>query len=210
MITVAIVSYKYGHLVAQAIESVLCQTLKPEILVVDDAVGDVEEVAKKYPVKFILRDHNFGTVDNFNDILMNHIHTSKVMMLGADNYLRPDALELMNKVEADIVSSDIALIGTEAEVFSKTDKKITEKKDGYLIWRFVKRDIERNNYIHGSSLYNVDKAKKFGYKGVNDKYPCEDWMLFKAMLRDGATHKHISEPLLFYRRHKHNFYPIQV
>ena len=40
-ITVVIASYQYGHLAAHCIESVLCQSRKPDkILFVDDGVGD--------------------------------------------------------------------------------------------------------------------------------------------------------------------------
>jgi hypothetical protein len=50
MITVVISSYKYGHLAAHCIESVLCQTKKADkILFVDDGVGDCHHLPKLYP-----------------------------------------------------------------------------------------------------------------------------------------------------------------
>ena len=217
MITVCVMSYRYGHLVAQAIESVLSQTLLPSaIVIVDDGIGDVAPVARKYLTSFrhlgiqariISRKKNLGIVDNFNDILINEVRTPRVMFLGADNYLRPDALELMSAVDADIVSSDIALFGTEVEKFA-AHVRATEVAQGYRIWRFVKADIEVTNYIHGSSLYNAELAKKFGYRPSGHFYTAEDWMLFREMLRAGATHAHVAEPLLFYRRHALNYFPI--
>ena len=206
MIQVNIISYGYAHLVAQAIESVLSQTKKPErILVVDDGKHDgVENIAKRYPVEVLIREKNLGIVDNFQDVLMNHTFSDKVMFLGADNWLRPDALEKMD-TGTDIISSDIALFGEDTDKFRNGLK--TEYKDGFYIWRFEKGNIETGNYIHGSSLYDVKKAKEAGgYKrNEQSKNTEEDWMLFREMMRREAVHSHVPEPLLFYRRHKENF-----
>lgn len=217
MITVCIMSYRYGHLVAQAIESILSQTRLPShVIIVDDGVGDVAPVAQRYIADFrqldigammVSRPRNLGIVDNFNDILMNHVITPRMMFLGADNYLRADALELMGAVDADIVSSDIALFGTEAVSFANW-VAATEIQQGYRIWRFTKGDIDTMNYIHGSSLYNAELAKRYGYRPSGHFYTGEDWMLFSAMIHGGATHMHVPEPLLFYRRHKLNYQPI--
>lgn len=204
MITVVVASYKYGHLASQAIESVLGQTLKPKVLFVDDGAGDCGHLPNLYPeVEFVLRDKNLGTVDNFQDMLMR-VETDKCMFLGADNYLRPDTLEILNEVEADIVSYDISIIGDDKQDFC-TRVGANEVEDGYNIWRFVKGDIERGNYIHGSSLYNTKLAKEVGYKPSGNSRTEEDWMLFKGMLRNGASHSHIPIPLLYYRRHRVNF-----
>jgi glycosyltransferase involved in cell wall biosynthesis len=205
MITVCIMSYGYAHLVAQAIESVLSQTKKPgEIIVVDDGKHDgVDKVASMYGLKAIVRGKNIGIVNNFNDILMNHVKTDKVMFLGADNWLRPDALEKM-ETGADITSSDICLFGQEADKFCEQVSG-SDLENGYHIWKFIQGNIEECNYIHGSSLYNANLAKKFGYEPTGNKNSEEDWMLWKKMFKAGATHIHISEPLLYYRRHKMNF-----
>jgi glycosyltransferase involved in cell wall biosynthesis len=217
MITVSIMSYRYGHLIAQAIESILSQTQLPShVIIVDDGAGDVAPVAQKYlpdfqrldvDARLIDRGRNLGIVDNFNDVLLNAVQTPRVMFLGADNYLRPDALERLSKVQADIVSCDIALFGAEAANFA-AKVKAREMRDGYHIWRFVKGDIRRANYIHGSSLYNAELAKRFGYRASGHWYTEEDWMLFRAMLAAGATHAHVPEPLLFYRRHRLNYHPV--
>jgi len=218
VITIAIVSYRYGHLIAQAIESVLSQTQLPShVVIVDDGARDVAPVAQKYlddfrrrhiGVVLIDREKNLGIVENFNDVLMNAVRTPRVMFLGADNYLRPDALERLSALKEDIVSYDIALFGADSAAFA-AEMKTTEVRDGYPIWRFVKGDITRANYIHGSSLYNATLAKRYGYRASGHWYTEEDWMLFRAMLEGGATHAHVAEPLLFYRRHTLNFHAVQ-
>lgn len=203
---VNIMSYGYAHLAAQAIESILSQTRKPDkILVVDDGKHDgLDKIAERYPVEILIRENNLGIVENFQDVLMNKTHTDKVLFLGADNWLHPLTLEtLLNKSE-DIVSYDITLVGTEVDKFK--EKIRTEYKDGYYIWKFEKGNIESGNYIHGSSLYDVKKAKESGgYMSSGGQHTEEDWMLFRGMLRNGATHKHIQEPFLYYRRHTANF-----
>lgn len=216
-ITIVIASYRYAHFVAHALESVLAQTLRPDrILVVDDGAHDgVGEIVMKYKetmfnIDYLERKKNLGIVVNFNDILMNHTDTDRMMILGADNWLRPDALEKMD-VDADIVSSDMYIVGPSV---SKRSKRNDMVKEGYMIRRFrVDRRIKAHNYIHGSSLYNVKMAQLFGYhphhkiaEGKIVKNPQEDWWLWRQMiLKAKAKHVHIPEPLLYYRRHIFNF-----
>ena len=217
-ITVVIASYRYGSFVAHALESVLAQTLLPDrILVVDDGAHDgVGEIVKKYQdrvkikLDYLERENNLGIVKNFNDILMNRTDTDRMMILGADNWLRPDALEKMD-VDADIVSSDMYIVGP---LVSKRAKRNDKVKEGYMIRVFqIDGRIRAHNYIHGSSLYNVRIAQQYGYhphhkwhEGKVVKNTQEDWWLWRQMiLKSKAKHVHISEPLLYYRRHMFNF-----
>ncbi len=208
-ISVCIFSYKYAHLLAQAIESVLCQSRKPDkIYVIDDGAKDgVDEVLEKYSdygIIPILREENLGIVNNFQDVLMR-LDTTHALMLGGDNYLHPNTLEELEKVNSDIVSYDIILFGTEAQKFAS--RRSCKMINGYYVWQFKKGNIRAGNYIHGSSLYNVELAKKFGYKkNPKSRLSEEDYMLWKAMILDGnATHQHVEKPFLYYRRHKNNF-----
>lgn len=208
-ISVCIFSYNYAHLLAHSIESVLCQTKKADkIYVIDDGAKDgVDKVLQKYKdynIIPILRDTNLGIVNNFQDVLLR-LDTTHAIMLGADNYLHPNTLNRLSIENADIISYDIVLFGTEAFEFSRT--KNCKYHDGYYLYKFEKGDINVSNYIHGSSMYNVKLAQKFGYKkNEMSSYSEEDYMLWKAMLLEGnATHKHVNIPFLYYRRHKNNF-----
>lgn len=190
MITVCIMSYKYGHLLAHAIESVINQTVKPErILVVDDGVGDCD-VARKYEVDYLKRRKNFGIVDNFNDTL-SRVRTERVLFLGADNWLHPQTLEELSKDKSDIVTYDCYMVGN----WDMTDMAQYEQ-DGYPVWK-------TNGTPHGSSLYNVDKADK--YKSSGNKKSEEDSMLFNKMIENGASVGYVERPLLYYRKHRGNF-----
>lgn len=193
MITVCIMSYKYGHLLAQAIESVLNQTVKPDkILVVDDGVGDCD-IANKYEVDYLKRRKNFGIVDNFNDTL-NRVRTERVLFLGADNWLHPQALEELSKDESDIVTYDCYMVGD----WDMTDMA-QYGQDGYPIWK-------TNGTPHGSSLYNVKKAKAVGgYKASGNDKSEEDSVLFNKMKGAGSSVGYLMRPLLYYRKHRGNF-----
>lgn len=213
-ITVVITSYNYGMYLAQALDSVLSQTRRPEaILVVDDGSHDMTfEVAKKFGVDCIIRQDNLGVVDNLNDILYNHVNTDKMMHLGADDYLRPDALELMD-LPYDIVYSDLAYFGPLAHKVPMGAK--TEYKDGYWLKRFTKdwRHILTGNCIHGSSLFDVKMARAVGgYKAKKNRGARleEDWYLFGEMIKAGAIAYRVPEPLLFYRKHRFNINDIKI
>lgn len=212
-ITVNICSYRYGHLVAHAVESALSQTKKPDVVrVYDDGIGDCKHIEWLYPeVELIERGSNWGTVRNFQDALVR-TKTDRVMFLGADNYLRPDTLEILDKHHEDIISYNVALFGTEIEPFIKRVGSKTVSF-GYPIWEIPKRarnDIKNVNFLHGSSLYNVQKAKKIGYTGHKGRADTqEDWHLFKGMLLElGCSYRQLDDVLLFYRRHKENNNPV--
>lgn len=197
-ITVCIMSYRYGHLVAQAVESVLAQTLQPkQIVVVDDGAGDCDQALKHYEgqVWYVRRPQNFGIVKNFRTALSN-VTTPRVLFLGADNYLRPDALERLSASECDIVSSYLAFVGPDAQKASQGLTGITVK-DGYPVYEL--------KAPHGSSLYNVELAREVGgYEASGGEKSEEDSVLFKKMINAGATHEVIEEPLLYYRKHAAN------
>lgn len=201
MVTVVISSFRYGHLAAHCIESVLCQTLKPEkIFFVDDGVGDCHHLEKLYPeVEFIFRENNLGTVANFQDMLMR-VTTEYTMFLGADNWLRDDTLEVLTKEKTDIVTYDIFVTG------ELKDKYKTYWPDDNWCWKYQGGYyLSRKGGHHGSMLYRTKLAQSLGYAASGGTNSEEDMVLFNRMKNAGATISHIEEPLLYYRRHKENF-----
>lgn len=182
--TCVIMSYQYGHLVANAIESVLGQT-KPfdKVIAIDDGAHDFYGLVEKYPeVQIVQRGQNMGIVDGFNDAL-NKVDTDYVLFLGADNWLHPETLEKLTQADADIISYDAWIWG-----------------DGHNeLWHLPHQP-------HGSALYNVKKAKEVGgYADSGKQHTEEDSVMFGNMRQAGATFAHVSEPLLYYRRHRSNF-----
>lgn len=199
--SIVIASYRYGHLAAHAIESVLEQTYPAHtIWFVDDGAGDCTHLVSHYPeVKFVMRDQNLGIVKNFQDML-NRVTTERVMFLGADNWLRPDTLQILNAQTEDIVTYDIMVVGDrKREIFNRHGDQCMWSQGG-IYWN-------RLGGHHGSMLYNTELAKKVGGYESPAGRTVEDLILYNKMLGAGASVAHVPEALLYYRRHRENFNP---
>ncbi|MBU3618549.1 glycosyltransferase family 2 protein [Polynucleobacter sp. JS-Fieb-80-E5] len=201
MITVVIASYRYGHLAAHCIESLLSQTISPtRILFVDDGGLDCNHLPSLYPdIEYVLREENLGVVDNFQDIL-SRVDTEYVLFIGADNWLRSDAIELLSKTSADIVTYDVIVTGELKEDILMRLPIQAFPHQGDLYWN-------RQDQHHGSMMYRTALGQKIGYKKRYEHgvHPQEDWNLWDKMLQQGATVASLKEGLLFYRRHRENF-----
>jgi len=200
-VTVVIASYRYGHLAGHCIESVLAQSRIPDkILFVDDGAGDCKHFPKLYPeVEFVLRDRNYGVVDNFDDMLQR-VSTYKCMFVGADNWLRSDAVEILMNQKTDIVTYDIVLTGTLKHDTARWHQSEVMSYQGDYYWA-------RTMKHHGSMLYNTKLAQRFGYKKRDStvEHTEEDWRLWDCMIDAGATVSHVPQGLLYYRKHRENF-----
>ena len=201
MITVVIASYRYGHLAAHCIESLLSQTTPPaRILFVDDGGLDCSHLPSLYPsIEYTLRPVNLGVIVNFQDMLAK-INTEYVLFIGADNWLRSDAIELLSNASADIVTYDIVVTGElKDEILTRVPGE-TLPYQGDLYWN-------RQDQHHGSMLYRTAFGQKIGYQKKHEDgvHPQEDWNLWDKMLEQGATVASLKQGLLFYRRHRENF-----
>ena len=201
MITVVIASYRYGHLAAHCIESLLSQTKPPtKILFVDDGGLDCTHLPDLYPsIDYTLRPDNLGVVINFQDML-SKVDTEYVLFIGADNWLRSDTIELLSNASADIVTYDIVVTGElKDEILTRVPGQ-TLPYQGDLYW-------DRQEQHHGSMMYRTAFGQKIRYKkkDVDGVHPQEDWNLWDKMLEQGATVASLKEGLLFYRRHRENF-----
>lgn len=201
MITVVIASYRYGHLAAHCIESLLSQTIPPSrILFVDDGGKDCAHLPGLYPdIEYILRPKNLGTVNNFQDML-SRVKTEYVLFIGADNWLRSDSIELLSTATTDIVTYDIVVTGELKEEILTRVPGETRPHLGDLYW-------DRQEQHHGSMMYRTDFGQRVGYQRRFEHigHPQEDWNLWDKMLEQGATVASLKEGLLFYRRHRENF-----
>ena len=73
-----------------------------------------------YPkIEYTFRDKNLGVVQNFQNML-ERVETQYVMFLGADNWLRSDALDLISKKVIGfnkVVTYDIMITGEQKMTF---------------------------------------------------------------------------------------------
>ena len=198
MITVVIASYHYGHLAAHCIETVLGQSKKPDrVLFVDDGAGDCGHLPRIYPeVEYILRPENLGIVENFNDML-GRVKTRRVMFVGADNWLRTDAIERLSKSKADVTTYNIAVVGEFRDSILK--------HHGAEITQGVEYFWDRYKAHHGSMLYKTELGKECRYDVSGGKRSEEDKTMWERFERRDVSIDHIPEPLLYYRRHRENF-----
>lgn len=198
MITVVVASYRYGHLAAHCLESLRSQTQRPDkVLFVDDGAGDCAHLPSLYPeVEFVIREKNLGTVANFQDMLMR-VETDRCMFLGADNWLRSDALKTLDRIKADIVTYDIMVTGERKDEILARHPYEVERYQGDFYW-------DRSAGHHGSMLYDTRKAQAQGYSSPPGR-TLEDLVLYQRMLAAGATREHVPEAFLMYRRHCQNF-----
>lgn len=204
MITVVISSYKYGHLAAHCIESILSQSKQPErIMFVDDCAGDCTHISKHYPeVEYYENPENYGTVKNFQN-MFNKVDTEYCMFIGADNWLRSDAIEMFYKIidleSPDIITYDMVLTGELKDTRIKHHLSEVSRYQGDYYW-------SRNKAHHGSMVYRTKLAKQVGgYAKYNDSnHTLEDLNLWNKMIRVGAKVSHINEAFLYYRHHRIN------
>jgi hypothetical protein len=147
-----------------------------------------------------------GVVDNFQDIL-SQINTEYVLFIGADNWLRSDAIAQLSNASTDIVTYDIIVTGELKEEILIRVPGETRPYQGNLYWN-------RQNQHHGSMMYRTAFGQRIGYQKryVDGTHPQEDWNLWDKMIEQGATVTSLKEGLLFYRRHRENFlkYPNQT
>lgn len=112
-ISVIIPCYNQGQYLAQAIESVLGQTIKPyEVIVVNDGSQDeTRYIAKSYSVKYI-EQKNKGLASARNTGIMN-MTGDWFMPLDADDMMLENCLETIAKQEtdADIIAPSFRCFG---------------------------------------------------------------------------------------------------
>ncbi|QGW64056.1 glycosyltransferase [Lysobacter soli] len=217
-VAVIVACYNYRNFVAEAIESVLAQTIAPdEILVIDDCSTDgSEDVIERYAdrVRFVRNEQNLGIIENFNKAVS--LTTSDfVMFLGADNRMRADCVErykaaLDGAPEAGVAYSDMLIFGPRAKLLADSvqaqevgDSRL-ERWPVYL-WAFPEptEDVlaghETKNFIHGSSMYRRAAFNAVG--GYRKAEVAEDHHLFLRMLKSGWSSRHVPHALIEYRQH---------
>ena len=216
-VTVVIANYNYRNFVAEAIESVLAQTIAPdEIIVIDDCSTDgSEEVIQRYDgVRFVRNEANLGIVANFNKAV-SLSSGDLIAILGADNRMRSDYVErckaaLDSSPEVGIVYTDMTIFGARAKLLADEvgaqpiGESLLERWPVFL-WQFpdptpeVLARIAERNFIHGSSMYRRAAFEAVG--GYREVTGPEDQDLFRRMLAQDWKAVRAPYPLIEYRQH---------
>jgi glycosyltransferase involved in cell wall biosynthesis len=217
-----IASYNYGSYLIEAVESVLKQTIKPNVILISDDCSDdetqiiAEEYVNRYPdlIKYNRNKTNLGVVDHFNKAI-GLINADYIFFLGADNrvlsnYIEKCASILDSDEKCAVAYTDYALFGARAKItydsfFSGLKGSVIE--DTFYQINFPEFDNRKltqeylniRNFIHGSSMFKrVAFDSVGGY--IKTEKP-EDYNLFKRIFEKGWDVKKAKNTNLEYRQH---------
>jgi glycosyltransferase involved in cell wall biosynthesis/phage gp46-like protein len=204
LVSVIIPCFNYGHLVAEAIRSVVEQTLHDiEIIVVEGGSDSVESrrgfmsLAEHAParVRVLLQEkpHRAGANRNFG---ISHARGKYICCLDADDRLAPTYLEkalfLLEHYSYDVVSPALQFFGDRDDTYAPPIEQPT--LDALL----------EGNQVLTCAVFRRALWQQSG--GFRDSDPAtghvhEDWLFWTRLAALGARFQNIREPLLFYRSH---------
>lgn len=208
-ITACITAYNQQHFLAEAIESVLAQTLRPaEILIIDDASSDdspaiITAYAACYPklIRPVLREQNEGVVATFN-LGLDLAGGDAISFLAGDDRWLPAKLEKEAQRMAaadrpDGVYGDFYFTHADGRrTFRWADK--TRPPEGHILPQVLARDFPRRTLFR-AELADVRLWRRVGrFDPTFDLY--EDWDMH-IRLAAHFRYAYVAEPLSEYRRH---------
>jgi glycosyltransferase involved in cell wall biosynthesis len=210
LVSVAMLSYNHEKYLAQAIESVLNQTIQDlELIIVDDGSKDnsrhiIKEYSAKDPrVKPVFHERNFGIARGANDCLKT-ASGEYFGFIGSDDLWVPSKIEKQLKVlEKDpekIVWSEGQIINGKGDLTGGTMTELLYspvKKSGHIF-----QELLREDFIFGQSiLMKTEIAQKFSFN-ENLRY-VNDHQFFIDIARE---HEFVFMPesLAKYRLHGQN------
>ena len=130
-VSVCIPTYRYGHFIAETIESILCQAFTDfELLIIDDnSRDDTAEIVARYArrdarIRFSVNPENLGMVKNWNLCLTQARGDYIKFVFGDDLLASPDALgRMVSLLDSDqtisLVASARNLIDERSNVMSE-------------------------------------------------------------------------------------------
>lgn len=188
LVSVIIPCYNQAQYLSEAIESVLNQTYNNiEVIVVDDGSPDnTEQVARKYPVKYIKKEN--GGVSSARNAGIKASNGKWILTLDADDIIDKDYIKKAVGLN-DIVSSNLKTFGLENGVWDSPNTYPTFEQE---LWQ---------NQIHCCSLFKKEIWEKVGGYDENMKNGYEDWDFYTRAMYYGYKTTVIREPLFFYRKH---------
>ncbi len=201
LVTIYITNYNYGKYIRQSIESVLSQTEQDfELLIIDDgSVDNSREIIEEYrgnPKISIIYQKNKG-LNITNNIAMRASHGKYLMRLDADDFLEPEAVEVMSAVlEQD---DELGLVFPDYYYVDAGGEKIGEERRH----NFEKEVSLYDQPAHGAcTMIRLSFLKELG--GYNESFTCQDgydlWIKFIMHYKVN----NVGRPLFSYRRHGNN------
>lgn len=198
MLTVGITNYNYGRYLARAIESALGAD---RIIVVDDcSTDDSLEIARGYDVEILTHTENSGSaVKGYNELIEN-VDEGKLILLSADDYLLPGAIELFGNSRADWTFGDVLVVDDNESVIETwtyvgwPTEPITALAKGL-------RDLSLP--VTMLACFNMEWIHRHGlrFKSFEHTTTAADTRTGIEWLRTLPSIARIPQPLFAYRRH---------
>ncbi len=198
-VAVIIVSHNYGRFLAEAIESVIRQSIPPAFVVVvdDSSVDETKEVALRYASSGVtyLRGE-WRNVGQARNAALKNIRAEFLVSLDADDRLHPDYLAegivaLQNAPAAAIAYPDHQCFGSRSDFLRRPDA---------FDWRI----FDRSNHMSAVSMVRRDALVQAGGWCEAPKQHA-DWITWRRILSLGWTAVR-SAGLHFYRIHDTNMH----
>lgn len=194
-VSVMIACYNDGQYLGQALDSVQAQTFKSwEIIVVDDGSDNttIAQLKKRESQinRMLFLEH--GGVSNARNKALQEAKGTYILVLDADDYLEPDAMEKALKVLQD---ENVTIASYQAYRFWKNKVfNVYKPKGGTL------KDFLFNNEALGTSMYRREDLLAIGGYDESMQLGFEDWELHLRLLQKGGEAVVLEEPLYHYRK----------
>ena len=206
LVTVIIPTHNYGHLISEAIDSVLNQTYQNiELIVVDDGSTDnTSEIIKKYPnIEYIYQKHiGKKTPSRASNTGIKQSHGEYIICLGADDKLVPTYVEeCVKEIERD---SKIGFVWTGCLEFglSNTTRMPRAYHHRFSVLRNPQGQL-------GAMLVRKEAYDEVG--GYDTSLDCTvDWDMAIRLSLAGWKGKSISKVLSLCRIHKTNIQNVEL
>lgn len=195
-ISVVIPCYNSAGTLSRALASVMCQTRKPdEVIVVDDCSdnsGDLQSVLKLYPdVRLIRNSKNIGLAGSRN-VGIWATECDIVAFLDADDECHPDRLNEQLK----FVASD-AVVTCDAEHPENLSSRTGGNMGQIKIYSSPFLNMLFPSLTGAAMMAEVSLLKSMGGYDSNLR-ACEDYELWIRLLRKGIKVIRIKKPLYYY------------
>lgn len=198
-LSVAIAAYQAAGTIAEALESVLAQTLQPrEVVVCDDgSTDDFEAAVAPFRDRIVLLRKENGGEASAKNAAARATSGDYVVFLDADDVFLPTRLEALSELAR--IRPDLDILTTDAYI--EVGGTVVQRcyTDSF---RFVAGDqragILRENFIFGHAAVRRERLLAVGGFDESIRWTT-DWDCWLRMILDGSRAGLVTEPLSRYR-----------